>query len=204
MMLYMDDLLITWNDLVLINEVKQQLHSRYEMKDLAEAQRYLGVDFTYSSQGLLLHQRNYCEALLEECGMASYRLEATPLPPGYVIMSDTNTPLIDINEYCHLVGKFIFLTHTRPDIAYAVGIVSRFMSRPQQKHLEAIHHILRYLKGTSDLGIFFQRNSDVSLHGFSDANYLGCLKTRRSIGAYIFPVCLWTCYLVKQTVEHCF
>lgn len=188
MMLYVDDLLITGNDPILIDEVKNQLKSCYEMEVLGQAQCYLGVDFTYSSHGLLIHQKEYCKALLEVSGMASCPPESTPLSLGYVITSETNTPLIDVNEYCHLVGNLIFLTHARPDIGYVVGIVRRVMSRPQQKHLETVHHILHYLKGTSDLGIFFQKNFDVSLHGFPDVDYLGCIETRRSIRAYVFQI----------------
>lgn len=62
--------------------------------------------------------------------MESCKLKATLLPPGYILSSQTDTPPVDIHRYYHIVGKLVFLTHTRPDIAYAIGIVNRYMSCP--------------------------------------------------------------------------
>lgn len=88
--------------------------------------------------------------------------------------------------YCRAVGKLLFLTHTRPDISHAVGIVSRYMQHPQQAHWDAVSHILRYVSTTSVYGILYSRTGLPSLTGFTDADYLSCSSTRRSIGAYIF------------------
>lgn len=185
-MLYVDDLLITGSDSNQIAAVKSHLRNRYHMKDLQLAQKYLGIEFCRTPTGLILHQSAYCEALVEEFGMRDSRVEHIPLPEGHTLTSETGTPSVDTTEYCHAVGKLIFLTHTRPDITYAVGVVSRYMAHPQQQHWESVKHILRYLKGTTSLGINFQRShAPATLQCFTDADFLGCPETRRSRGAYL-------------------
>lgn len=120
--------------------------------------------------------------------MQNCRREFTPLPRGLVLNAETGTPPVDPTLYCRAVGKLIFLTHTRPDISHAIGIVSRFMQHPQQAHWDVVSHILRYISTTSDFGILYSRSGLPSLTGYTDADYLSCSSTRRSIGAYIFKL----------------
>lgn len=101
------------------------------MKDLGLVQRYLGIEFLRTPSGLLLHQRAYIQQFLEETGMSDSRIEYIPLPLGHSLSTETDTPAVDVTDYCHVVGKLIFLLHSRPDISYVVGVVSRYMSKPQ-------------------------------------------------------------------------
>lgn len=190
LMLFVDDLLITGSDPHQIQQMKTLLGEKYKMKDLGAVQRYLGVEFDRNnSGGLFLHLTTYTEALIHEYDMQHCKKEFTPLPLGFLLKTDTGTPAFDSSTYSRAVGKLIFLTHTRPDISHAVGLVSRFMQFPQQAHWEAVLHILRYLSTTSDLGILYSRCGPPSLSGFTDADYLSCtVSTRRSIGAYVFTL----------------
>lgn len=104
------------------------------MKDLGLVQRYLGIEFLCTPLGLLLHQRAYVQQLLQETGMSDSRIEFIPLPLGHSLTTETNSPVVDVTNYYHVVGKLIFLLHTCPNISYAVGVVSRYMSRPQHCH----------------------------------------------------------------------
>ena len=81
--------------------------------------------------------------------------------------------MADQERYRRMVGKLIYLSHTRPDIAYAVGVVSKFMHRPQVEHMTAVLRILRYLKGTSRKGILYTRNENLVLVGYTDADLAG-------------------------------
>ena len=82
------------------------------------------------------------------------------------------------------MGKLIYLSHTRPDIAYAVGIVSKFMHRPQVEHMVAVLRILRYLKGTSNKGVFYAKNDNLDLIGYTDADWAGDRDDRKSTSGY--------------------
>ena len=86
----------------------------------------------------------------------------------------------DRMRYQRMVGKLIYLAHTRPDIAYAVGVVSRFMHRPHVQHMDAVHRILRYLKGCPGKGILYQKNDHLNLVVYTDADWAGDRDDRKS------------------------
>lgn len=157
------------------------------MKDLGALRRYLGVDFVSTDQGVLMHQAEYSSHLISEYKLHNSRPAKTPLPEGLTLSAETNTQAIDPTTYCQLVGKLIYLTNTRPNLSFAVGLVSRFMSQPQQAHWDAAIHILKYISGTMDLGIFFQRSPHLELQGYTDSDWgNSCSDTRRSTGGHIF------------------
>ena len=91
---------------------------------------------------------------------------------------------MDKEMYQRLVGLLIYLSHTRPDIAFAVSLVSQFMHQPKEAHLQAALRIVQYLKGTPGKGILFKRNKSVSLEAYTDADYVGSVVDRRSTTGY--------------------
>ncbi|XP_021723750.1 uncharacterized protein LOC110691138 [Chenopodium quinoa] len=91
---------------------------------------------------------------------------------------------VNQTRYQRLVGKLIYLSHTRPDLAYAVGVVSRIMHKPQKHHLEAVYRILRYLKGTPGKGVIYGTHGHLDLHAFTDADWGGDRDSRRSTSGY--------------------
>ena len=92
--------------------------------------------------------------------------------------------MADREQYQKLVGKLIYLSHTRPDISYAVGVVSRFMHLPQVQHMQAVMRILSYLKGTSNRGVFFKNNGHLNLMAYTDASWAGDRDSRKSTSEY--------------------
>ena len=90
--------------------------------------------------------------------------------------------------YRQLVGSLIYLTLTRPDISYAVGMASRYMQNPRKPHLEAVQRILRYVKGTIDYGLLYKKGEACKLLGYCDADYAGDHDTRRSTTGYMFSL----------------
>jgi len=186
LVVYVDDLFITGGDDVEINWIKQELKKEFDISDLGLVNRYLGVHFQRFLHGYFLHQTQYALQILEEQGMADCKPEHIPLPVGLVLLTDMDAPAVDTTGYCQLVGKLIFLTTTRPDLAFAVGLVSRFMSAPQTPHLAAVLHILRYVKKTTSFGLFYSSQDTSPIQGFTDADWAACGKTRRSTGGYCF------------------
>jgi hypothetical protein len=110
------------------------------------------------------------------------------MPPGLLLITDMDSPPTDPHHYSQIVGKLIFLTTTRPDIAYAVSSVSRYLSSPQQAHLNAVYHILRYLKKTADYGLLYSKQNRPLAQGYTDADWASCPETRRSTGGYLFTL----------------
>ncbi|GJX31409.1 uncharacterized mitochondrial protein-like protein [Tanacetum coccineum] len=98
---------------------------------------------------------------------------------------DIDYPLTGINNYQKLVGKLIYLTHTRPDISYAVHVLSQFMHAPLQSHLKLAFRVLRYLKTTPGKGISFNKGSDLNLRVYVDSDWAKCKVTRKSVTGYV-------------------
>ncbi|XP_072089034.1 uncharacterized mitochondrial protein AtMg00240-like [Arachis hypogaea] len=93
--------------------------------------------------------------------------------------------LADKERYQRLVEKLIYLSHTRPDIAYVVGIVSQFMRKPQEDHMKAATKIVRYLKGAPRSGIIFKRNGHLKVEAYTDADWADNPNDRRSTAGYL-------------------
>jgi hypothetical protein len=123
----------------------------FEVKDLGQLRYFLGIEIARSARGIVLSQRKYVLDLFNDTGMMQCRAAATPIDQNYKITAESGE-LVEKETYQRLVGRLLYLCHTRPDIAYAVSVVSRYMHEPRTGHLDAVHRILRYLKGTRGKG----------------------------------------------------
>lgn len=106
---------------------------------------------------------------------------------GSKISKDVNGIEVDSSIfYKQLVGSLMYLITTRPDIMYAVSLISRYMSKPTEMHLSAAKRVFRYLQGTTGFGIFYQQKGNEELVGFTDSDYAGCVDDRKSTSGYAF------------------
>ena len=108
------------------------------------------------------------------------------MDPTLKFRKSSGIPLSDPIVYRRLVGRLLYLTHTRPDICYAIGKLSQYLKSPTNIHMQVAHHILKYLKGTAGRGLFFSSSSFTSLTGFSDSDWRAYLDTWRSITCICF------------------
>lgn len=155
LLVYVDDMIITGDDIHEIENLKRRLHSMFKVKDLGKLQYFLGMEIARSKQGIFVSQRRYVLNLLKETGKLGCKPASTPQERNWTSKISNNDPPVDREQYQRLVGKLIYLSLTRPDIAYSVSVVSQYMHSPTKRHYEAVQQILRYLKGTPRKGIFF-------------------------------------------------
>ncbi|KAF5957541.1 hypothetical protein HYC85_004766 [Camellia sinensis] len=134
------------NDSGEIPLLKKYLAKEFEIKDLGSLKYFLGIEVARSKDGIFISQRKYVLDLLKETGMLGCKACATPLEPNQKLGDDEGGEVVDGGSYQRLVGKLIYLSHSHPDIAVAVSVVSQFMHAPHQIHFEAVMRILRYLK----------------------------------------------------------
>ena len=179
LLVYVDDIIVTGSNIVEIQAVIQSLASEFEIKDLGKLHFFLGVQVSYSSDGLDLSQSKYVNDLLIKTDMLAAKSCVTPCLPYQRLLKDDGMPFDDPTLYRSIVGALQYLTFTRPDIAFSVHQVCQFMQKPMQIHFVAVKRILRYLKGTLQSGIHYTKGS-LDLLAYSDADWAGDPNDRRS------------------------
>uniref|UniRef100_A0A2N9HY47 Integrase catalytic domain-containing protein n=1 Tax=Fagus sylvatica TaxID=28930 RepID=A0A2N9HY47_FAGSY len=187
-LVYVDDLVITGDDEEEILRTKENLSVRFQMKELGQLKHFLGLEVDRTREGIFLCQQKYSKDLLKRFGMLECKPISKPMEPNAKMCAHEGKDLEDATMYRQLVGSLIYLTLTRPDISYAVSVMSRYMQNPKKPHLEAVRRILRYVKSTIDYGLLYKKGEDCKLVGYCDADYAGDHDTRRSTTGYVFKL----------------
>jgi Reverse transcriptase (RNA-dependent DNA polymerase) len=191
LLVYVDDILIAGSDKTTVDNVKQELLNKFEGRDLGEINSFLGINITRDRQNrtIKIDQSGMIDSIIQQFGLEDAKTKTIPLSPSVKLSKNEGEPLDkDKFPYGTLVGKLMFLTvATRPDIAYSVGTLARFISDPNTTHWQAAKGVVRYLAYTKDKGITF-RGSSMTLTGYCDADYAGDVDTRKSTTGYVFIV----------------
>uniref|UniRef100_A0A3Q7JDI9 Reverse transcriptase Ty1/copia-type domain-containing protein n=1 Tax=Solanum lycopersicum TaxID=4081 RepID=A0A3Q7JDI9_SOLLC len=215
-LVYVDDLLVTGDSLRIVKETKEKLKQVFKMKDLGELRYFLGIEFARSDQGILMHQRKYTLELISKTGLSSSKPAATPMDTNVKLTTkqldeyirlrnpekvNSNDQLADQGAYQRLIGKLLYLTVTRPDIAFGVNTLSQFLQQPKKSHMEAALRIVRYVKNQPGLGVLLSSNKNTTLTAYCDSDWASCPHTRRSVTGYLvkFGDSLLTWKSKKQT-----
>ncbi|KAM7494813.1 hypothetical protein LguiB_029422 [Lonicera macranthoides] len=185
--LYVDDLLIFCSNIHVVNNVKSMLCENFDMKDLGEANVILGIKITKTEKGLSLDQSHYIEKTLRKYNYSDCKPACTPYDPSVKLFKNTGDSVRQ-TEYASIIGSLRYATDcTRPDIAYAVGVLCRFTSSPSIEHWHAIERVMRYLKRTMDLKLHYQKFPAV-LEGYSDADWNTLSEDSKATSGYIFCI----------------
>ena len=186
LLLYVDDMILTSDDLSGIQELKDFLNQQFEMKDLGHLSYFLSLEITHSTYGLYITQAKYASEFLSRAGLTDSKTVDTPVELNAHLTLLGGKPLSNPSIYRRLVSSLVYLTVTRPDISYVVHQVSQYLSAPRLTHYAAVLRILRYLKGTLFHGLFYSAQSPLILHAFSDYDWAGDPTDRRSTTGYCF------------------
>lgn len=184
LIVYVDDIILSGNDEEELQKLKKQLAQEFEVKDLGNLKYFLGMEVARSRKGIVVSQRKYTLDLLKETGMIGCKPVDTPMDPYKKLGSVENSVPVNRGRYQRLVGRLIYLSHTRPDIGFAVSAVSQFMHNPTEEHMDAVFRILKYLKMTPRKGLFFKKSEYRNIEIYSDADWAGDITNRRSTSAY--------------------
>ena len=188
--IYVDDLLIFGASKPAIATLKKNLSDRFHMSDLGPVAYYLGLEVQRDrpNKTIRLSQKTYLRKILVDLNMTNLRGAQTPMDPNLTLEPAPKDHLAVDSEklrYQSAVGSLMYLMlGTRPDIAFAVSQVSRFLSNPTEKHWAAVQRIFRYLKTRPNLGLIY-RNEE--LLGYTDANWARD-NDRKSTGGYLYKL----------------
>ena len=155
------------------------MQSRYQMSMMGEMSYFLGLQVKQTDEGIFINQAKYTRNLLKRFGMQDSSTASTPMATATKLDLNTGAS-VDITSYRGMIGSLLYLTTSRPDIMYATCLCARFQADPREPHLIAVKRIFKYLKGTMNLGLWYPRDSDFKLIGFSDADFAGCKIDRKS------------------------
>ncbi|KAJ1274631.1 hypothetical protein BS78_05G076300 [Paspalum vaginatum] len=160
----------------------------FKMSDLGLLSYYLGIEVKQDEAGISLSQGSYAGKILEKCGPEDCNSCKVPMKAGLKLSKESNSPRVNATEYRSLVGSLRYLVNSRPDLAFSVGYVSRFMEEPHEEHRTAVKQIMRYIAGTRNWGLFYARRNGGSdqLLGYSDSDMAGDLDGRKSTSGILF------------------
>ena len=182
--IYVDDMVVIGDDINEMRRLQKYLSSDFEMKDLRGLEYYLGIEVAHSRDGIYLSQRKYVLDLLSATGMLGYKPAETSFGQNHHLAIYRDQVPENKERYQRLVGRLIYLSFTRPDIAYVVSVVSQFMHSPSEDHMAAVMQILSYLKGAPGKWLIFRKHGYMEIKGYTDVDWAGNITDRRSTSAY--------------------
>ncbi|EIW73540.1 hypothetical protein TREMEDRAFT_26053 [Tremella mesenterica DSM 1558] len=184
-------MLVAGNNRTELDKLKEKINTELECKDQGPVSYFLGININRdrANRKLYLSQEHYIDAMLSRFGEVGKPCK-TILPVDLKLVGPTPDQMKEAHNkpYPALAGSILYLaTITRPDIAYAASVLCRFISKWSLDHWKAAKHLLRYLRGTSDLALTFDATAGKrTILGWADADWGGCLDTRRSTTGYVF------------------
>lgn len=184
--IHVDDGLIVGEDMEYVEATMKHLGEAFEMKEM-DVGCFLGLQIQQNeNKSIFIHQTSYAKKVLEKFNMSACNTVSMPSDPNQTLYSLDDSE-VSSYPYRELIGSLMYLAiGTRADIAYAVGVASRFMEKPTVMHERAVKRILKYLKNTLTFGILFSSDKNNNLYAYSDADYAGDIDTRRSTSGSVF------------------
>ncbi|KAM2709368.1 hypothetical protein EV2_047063 [Malus domestica] len=183
--LYVDDILLFGTSLEIVKDVKSYLSKRFDMKDLGEANIILGMKVERTQACFIINQASSIEKMLKKFNFFNCNPVSTSYEPNVCLLKNSGEPVCQF-EYSQMIGSLMYIANkTRPDIAYAVGRLSRYTHNPSKEHWNALRRVFKYLRGTMDYSIHYKGFPYV-VEGYSDANWITDSSEVKSTSGYVF------------------
>lgn len=182
--IYVDDGLIVGDESTEVTEMVAKLKTEFQITS-GRVSNYLGINIHEKDNGIFIEQKNHIERMLQKFGMSEAKFVSTPMVVGCQQETAEEKKFVDASLFRSAIGCLTYLaTVTRPDIAFAVNTIAQQAVSPTENDWAKVKRVFRYMKGTSNFGLFYDRNGG-KLEAFSDADYAGDCKTRRSTSGIV-------------------
>lgn len=190
--IFVDDGLIAATTDEQVNDLVRCLKDNFETKE-SDLDQFLGIGVNRKIDGsIFIHQTSYCERIISKFNMESANVVHIPTDPQHILdstMLKTESIQAEGVPYREAVGSLLYLSQiTRPNITFAVNLVSRYLEKPQKVHWNAVKRIFKYLKSSLNYGLLYSNDININVFGYSDADYAGDAITRRSTSGVMFCV----------------
>ena len=160
--IYVDDIIFGSTNDKLCQKFSKLMQSRFQMSMMGELSYFLGLQVKQTGDGIFINQSKYTKNLLKRFNMLDCSSSSTPMATT-TKLDQHQGDVVDVTSYRGMIGSLLYLTASKPDIMYATCLCARFQAQPREPHLIAVKRIFRYLKGNPDLGLWYLRESDLSI-----------------------------------------
>ncbi|KAI3771062.1 hypothetical protein L6452_02215 [Arctium lappa] len=178
--IYVDDIIFGSTSQELCLEFENIMKKRFQMSMMGELTFFLGLQVKQTPEGIFINQAKYIRDMLKKFDMNSTSPMKTPMLAGSLLDADISGKSVDQHIYRSMIGSLLYLTASRPDIMFATCFCARYQANPKESHLSAVKRILRYLKGTPNLGLWYPKYSKFELIAYTDADHAGNKLDRKS------------------------
>ncbi|KAK2417316.1 putative mitochondrial protein [Trifolium repens] len=184
--IYVDDIVFGGMSNAMVQHFVQQMQSEFEMSLVGELTYFLGLQIKQMDDTIFISQSKYARNVIKKFGMENATHKRTPAPTHLKLTKDEKGISVDQSLYRSMIGSLLYLTASRPDITYAVGVCARYQADPKVSHLTQVKRILKYVNGTSDYGIMYSHCESSTLYGYCDADWAGSADDRKSTSGGCF------------------
>ncbi|GJZ93406.1 retrovirus-related pol polyprotein from transposon TNT 1-94 [Tanacetum coccineum] len=178
--IYVDDIIFASTNTAMCNEFANLMTTKFKMSMMGQMSFFLGLQISQSPRGIFLNQSKYASEIIKKYGMLTSDSVDTPMVEKSKLDEDLQGKPVDATLYHGMIGSLMYLTSSRPDLIYAVCLCARYQAKPTEKHLNAVKRIFRYLKGTINMGLWYSKDTGMSLTAYADADHARFQDTRRS------------------------
>ena len=177
--IFVDDIIFGSTNDKLCKKFSKLMQSRYQMSMMGEMNYFLGLQVKQTDDGIFINQSKYTKNLLKKFNLQDCTAVATLMSTSTKLDPDEGA-LVDVTNYRGMIGSLLYLNASRPDIMYSTCLCARYQANPREPHLIAVKRIFRYLKGEPNLGLWYPRETDFNLIGYSESDFAGCKIDRKS------------------------
>ena len=180
LIVYVDDIIITRNRKDEAKRLEDHLIKHFEVKRHGPLKYFLGIEIAKSNRGLLMTQQKYVPEVIKDTKLLQCHTNDTPIEVNHKLTLKEDDPRIEMTTYEKLIARLLYLSHISPDIFFSMNVLSQFTHSPRRSHFQATLRVLRYLKGTTGLGLSFMKTCKLDLVLYVDFDYAGLLIDSRS------------------------
>ena len=186
--IYVDDIVFGATNDSLAYSFTDEMKAMFEMSMVGELTYFFGLQVKQTNSRIYINQEKYARNLVKRFGLDNAAHSRTPMAANAKLTNDPSSESVDVTLYRSMIRCLLYLTASKLDIAFSVGVCSRLQSNPKVSHLNAVKRIIKYVGGTCDYGLFYSKESNLSLASFSDSDWAGNADDRKSTTGGCFYV----------------
>ncbi|XP_050889888.1 uncharacterized mitochondrial protein AtMg00810-like [Lathyrus oleraceus] len=180
MQIYVDDIIFGSTNALLCKGFVESMQAEFERSLMGELKFFLGIQINQHSEGTYIHQRKYIRKLMKKFNLSGCKKAKNPMHPTCILEKEKVSTKVNQKLFRGMIGSLLYLTTSRLDILFSIYLCAHVQSDPKETHLTIIKRIFRYLKGNTNLGLFYRRSSEYKLVSYYDADYVGDRIKRKS------------------------